>query len=113
MAPTSPRVLLPTPQASSSATPAPSAVTCREQLPPELANAVAVLQAPNPAAPGGMTRVFVLGVSHVSERSCDQTRQLVRAVRPEVVLVELCKERVGLLVDPVQPDRRAETWHCR
>jgi pheromone shutdown protein TraB len=45
--------------------------------------------------------------------SCDQIKELVRAVRPEVVMVELCKERLGLLVDPENPDRRLETWHCR
>jgi pheromone shutdown protein TraB len=45
--------------------------------------------------------------------SCDQIKQLVRAVRPEVVMVELCKDRLALLVDPVNPDRRLETWHCR
>jgi pheromone shutdown protein TraB len=45
--------------------------------------------------------------------SCGQIKQLVRAVRPDVVMVELCKERLSLLVDPENPDRRAETWHCR
>jgi hypothetical protein len=28
-------------------------------------------------------------------------------------MVELCKERVGLLVDAANEDRRLETWHCR
>jgi hypothetical protein len=28
-------------------------------------------------------------------------------------MVELCKERVGLLVDGENEDRRLETWHCR
>jgi len=32
---------------------------------------------------------------------------------PQVVMVELCKERVGLLVDTENEDRRLETWHCR
>ena len=45
--------------------------------------------------------------------SCDQVKRLVRAVQPEVVMVELCKERVSLLVDPDNPDRKLETWHCR
>ncbi|KAF6254495.1 hypothetical protein COO60DRAFT_1703286 [Scenedesmus sp. NREL 46B-D3] len=94
-------------------TPAAAPVTSWQQLPTDLRNATAVLEAPNPAAPGGVTRVFVLGVSHVSQVSCDQIKQLVRAVRPEVVMVELCKDRIGLLVDPVNPDRRLETWHCR
>lgn len=89
------------------------AVTSWEQLPADLRNATAVLEAPNPAAPGGVTRVFLLGVSHVSKVSCNQIKTLVRVVKPEVVMVELCKERLGLLLDPDNPDRRAETWHCR
>jgi hypothetical protein len=36
-----------------------------------------------------------------------------RCCRAQVVMVELCKERVGLLVDPDNEDRRLETWHCR
>jgi hypothetical protein len=28
-------------------------------------------------------------------------------------MVELCKDRVGLLVDGDNEDRRLETWHCR
>eukprot|EP00882_Tetradesmus_deserticola_P028141 GHRQ01031329.1.p3 GENE.GHRQ01031329.1~~GHRQ01031329.1.p3 ORF type:complete len:115 (+),score=24.41 GHRQ01031329.1:2127-2471(+) len=44
-------------------------ITSWQQLPSDLRNATAVLEAPNPAAPGGVTRVFVLGVSHVSQVS--------------------------------------------
>jgi hypothetical protein len=51
--------------ASTSAAAAP--VTSWQQLPADLRNATAVLEAPNPAAPGGVTKVFVLGVSHVSQ----------------------------------------------
>eukprot|EP00775_Hariotina_reticulata_P012413 gene12413-12548_t len=69
-------------------------VTNLEQLPADLRKATVLLEAPNAAAPGGVTK-------------------LVRAVRPDVVMVELCKERLALLVDPENPDRRAETWHCR
>ena len=41
-------------------------------LPPSLRNSVAVLDAPNPSVPGGVTKVYVLGMSHVSKASCDQ-----------------------------------------
>ncbi len=47
--------------------------------------------------------VYILGASHVSRASCDRVRELIAAVRPDVVLVELCKDRLGLLVDPVRP----------
>ena len=53
-------------------------------------------------AAGGRTRVYVLGVSHVSRESVDAVRELVQAVRPEVVLLELCKDRLRLLLDPVR-----------
>lgn len=51
--------------------------------------------------------VYILGASHVSRASCDCVRELIEAVRPDVVLVELCKDRLGLLVDPVRPTSRS------
>jgi hypothetical protein len=43
--------------------------------------------------------------------SCDQIRELVRLVRPEVVMVEVCKDRLALLVDPEQ--KAKDMWVCR
>lgn len=37
--------------------------------------------------------------------------ELIRAVRPEVVLLELCRDRVDLLIDPDAPPR--QIWHSR
>lgn len=51
---------------------------------------------------GGGASVYILGTSHVSRASCDRVAELIAAVRPDVVLVELCKDRLGLLVDPVR-----------
>ncbi len=45
--------------------------------------------------------MYILGASHVSRVSCNRVRELIAAVRPDVVLVELCKDRLGLLVEPV------------
>jgi hypothetical protein len=156
---------------------------------------VAVLQAPNPTAPGGVTSVYLLGMSHVSQvrpaqpspaqpspaprrpaqpralppgcrhnslpaqpqlrhpqpaeappqpgapacaalpqhplpaarpsarscpaarpppppqASCDQIRELIKLVRPEVVMVEVCKDRLALLVDA--ESKAKDTWICR
>lgn len=36
-----------------------------------LRDSVAILEAPNPASPDGKTKVYVLGVSHVSKRDCE------------------------------------------
>lgn len=44
----------------------------RELIPAHLANSVAVLEVPNPSAPGGKTAVYLLGISHVSQNSCNQ-----------------------------------------
>ncbi|KAK9790773.1 hypothetical protein WJX73_006178 [Symbiochloris irregularis] len=50
----------------------------------EHAQSVATLQVDNPSAPGGQTTVYVLGISHVSKKSAEDIRELIRAVRPEV-----------------------------
>lgn len=46
---------------------------------------------------GSDTTYYVLGTAHVSTASCQDVVALIRAVRPEVVLVELCRERKPLL----------------
>jgi hypothetical protein len=66
------------------AAPAGGAVSSLQQLPQDIRNATVLLEAPNAAAPGGTTRVYVLGASHVSQVSCRQIKELIRAVRPEV-----------------------------
>lgn len=40
-------------------------------LPKTLRDSVAVLEAPNPKAPGGKAKVYILGLSHVSKVDCD------------------------------------------
>lgn len=70
-----------------------------------------VLEAPNGS--GGTARVYVMGVSHVSKIQAQQVKTLIRAVRPEVVCVELCKERVGLLVDDRMETQATNLWHVR
>lgn len=46
---------------------------------------------------------YVLGISHCSQVSIAQIRQLISIVKPDAVLIELCKDRVPLLVDPDDP----------
>lgn len=62
---------------------------------------MAVLEAASEGAPGGRARAYVLGVSHVSRESCEEAAELIRAVRPDVVVLELCKDRLRLLLDQV------------
>ena len=47
--------------------------------------------------------VYVLGVSHVSQRSADHVRDLITHVKPDAVLLELCKDRTGLLTESYPP----------
>ncbi|GLI59093.1 hypothetical protein VaNZ11_000782 [Volvox africanus] len=82
-------------------------------LPPFLRNNVVILEAPNPTAPGGTTRVYLLAMSHVSKRSVEQVSDLIRLVKPDVVAVELCKERAELLVDPQDAAKPPKVWHSR
>ncbi|CBJ30977.1 conserved unknown protein [Ectocarpus siliculosus] len=50
--------------------------------------------------------VYVLGTSHASETSAGHVRRVVEAVRPQSVVVELCKSRAGLMM-PVAPENEA------
>eukprot|EP00216_Chloropicon_sp_CCMP2111_P006553 CAMPEP_0198240976 /NCGR_PEP_ID=MMETSP1446-20131203/5941_1 /TAXON_ID=1461542 ORGANISM="Unidentified sp, Strain CCMP2111" /NCGR_SAMPLE_ID=MMETSP1446 /ASSEMBLY_ACC=CAM_ASM_001112 /LENGTH=324 /DNA_ID=CAMNT_0043923773 /DNA_START=236 /DNA_END=1210 /DNA_ORIENTATION=+ len=45
---------------------------------------------------GGST-VHILGTAHVSRKSCEQVRELIHRVKPQVVLVELCRSRTAIL----------------
>ena len=56
-------------------------------------------------------QVYILGASHVSRQSCTHANELISAIKPEVVLLELCKDRVDLLVDPSMPP--PAHWHSR
>lgn len=83
----------------------PSTVITRAQdLPGDLRNVTAVLQT-------GDTTVYILGMSHVSKKSCKHIQQLIGTVKPDAVLLELCKDRVPLLVDPTAPS--PSVWHAR
>jgi len=46
----------------------------------------------------GDREIYLLGVSHVSRRSVEQTEALVDAVKPDALMLELCLARSGLLV---------------
>jgi hypothetical protein len=45
--------------------------------------------------------------------ACSQVKELVRAVQPDVVCVELCKDRLSLLVDSAEDSITSMLWHCR
>lgn len=88
--------------ASTSTSTAASAATSGVTLPPDLRNATAILKLDN-------TDIYILGVSHVSKVSLDHIRALISTVQPDTVIVELCKDRIGLLVDENAPP--PQSWH--
>ncbi|PRW33045.1 traB domain-containing -like [Chlorella sorokiniana] len=49
------------------------------------------------------TVFYLLGTAHISEQSCADVARLVRAVRPQFVFLELCKERAAMLAEDVRP----------
>ena len=73
------------------------------QLPEELRNATAVVEVDN-------TQVYILGVSHVSKVALKHIRQLMETVKPDTIIVELCKDRTGLLIDENAPP--PQCWHA-
>jgi TraB/PrgY/gumN family len=46
--------------------------------------------------------VYLLGTSHVSEQSAADVRRVVAAVKPESIVVELCRGRLGMMLE-MQP----------
>lgn len=46
--------------------------------------------------------MYLLGTSHVSRTSCEDAQLLMDHVRPDCLFVELCSQRVGLLLPPHQ-----------
>ena len=58
-----------------------------------------------------LVHIYILGMSHVSRDSCHHTAQLIATAKPDLVLLELCKDRTGLLLDPAQLS--PQYWHSR
>ena len=59
----------------------------------------------------GPVQVYILGASHVSRKSCNHAAELISHVKPDTVLLELCKDRVDLLINPSLP--APQHWHSR
>ncbi|XP_020232403.1 traB domain-containing protein isoform X2 [Cajanus cajan] len=65
-------------------------------LPDELSRNVVFLSCKS-AAKGGLCHVYLVGVTHLSEESTRQVQAIVKFLKPQVVFLELCESRVGLL----------------
>eukprot|EP00892_Ulva_mutabilis_P007045 jgi/Ulvmu1/4712/UM002_0443.1 len=79
------------------------------ELTGRLRDYTAVLEVPNSKTSTGHTKIYILAVSHVSRRSVTDTVNLIEQVRPDVVMIEVCKDRLGLLATPFPPGE--QVWH--
>ncbi len=43
--------------------------------------------------------VYLLGTAHVSKGSCEDVKLLMESIKPDVLFVELCNQRIGILED--------------
>ena len=61
----------------------------------------------------GDSIAYVLGISHVSKESCNLIHELISMVKPDAVMVELCHERTGLLVDQTAAQTGTNAWYTK
>ena len=59
----------------------------------------------------GEAEACVLGISHVSRESCRLIEELIESVQPDAVMLELCHERTGLLVDDRVASTGQNAWY--
>ncbi|XP_065867577.1 uncharacterized protein [Euphorbia lathyris] len=68
----------------------------RRELPEELSKNVVVLTCES-TVKGGSCDVYLIGTCHGSEESCKQVQAVIQFLKPQVVYLELCCQRVNLL----------------
>ena len=51
--------------------------------------------------------VFLVGTAHISRKSADEVRSVIRSVRPETVFLELCDERARAMRKMMMNDRNS------
>ncbi|XP_057795192.1 uncharacterized protein LOC131011397 isoform X4 [Salvia miltiorrhiza] len=68
----------------------------RKTLPTELSTNVAMLTCDS-AANGGVCHVYLVGTTHFCPESCRQVRDVIQFLKPQVVFLELCARRSGIL----------------
>ncbi|KAK9817743.1 hypothetical protein WJX72_001538 [[Myrmecia] bisecta] len=72
---------------------------------PDVLSKCTILKYKSTDNPLGPTQTFyILGTAHISSKSCSDVQKLIRQVRPEVVVLELCRERTGIL-QPAEPEK--------
>ncbi|CAN6458008.1 unnamed protein product [Victoria cruziana] len=71
------------------------------ELPPELTKNVVFLECES-SAPGGVCQICLIGTAHVSKESCDEVEAIITLLKPQVVFLELCLDRMAFLSPNVQ-----------
>ncbi|KAI3895025.1 hypothetical protein MKX03_031262 [Papaver bracteatum] len=65
-------------------------------LPEALLKNVVVLECES-SAEGGSCKIHLVGTAHVSQESCEQVQAIVGHLKPQVVFLELCANRLSML----------------
>lgn len=73
-----------------------SEVEQRKDLPEELSRSVLRLTCDS-TAEGGVCDVYLVGTAHVSQESCREVQAVISHLKPQVVFLELCPNRVTVL----------------
>ncbi|KAJ6842430.1 traB domain-containing protein [Iris pallida] len=68
----------------------------RRALPAELSKSVVALECES-SAEGGTCDVYLVGTAHISKESCMEVQAVISYLKPQVVFLELCPRRVGIL----------------
>ena len=59
-------------------------------------------------ANASQNEIFLVGTSHVSKASARETEDVIRLIKPDVVAVELCKERLEQLKEQMREEEEEE-----
>ncbi|KAF5200375.1 Trab domain-containing protein [Thalictrum thalictroides] len=76
---------------------APSMEAEENQINPEEILEGVILLDCESSAEGGYCQVYLVGTAHVSQESCRDVEAVIRYLKPQVVFLELCSSRVGIL----------------
>ncbi|CAI9299456.1 unnamed protein product [Lactuca saligna] len=68
----------------------------KKVLPEELSRSVVTLSCES-SAEGGICEVYLVGTAHVSAESCQEVQAVVSFLKPQVVFLELCSNRMAVL----------------
>ncbi|KVI04172.1 Pheromone shutdown, TraB [Cynara cardunculus var. scolymus] len=81
----------------------------KKVLPEELSRSVLALSCES-SAEGGNCDVYLVGTAHVSMESCQEVEAVISFLKPQVVFLELCSNRVAVLTPQNLKITLRRTW---